>query len=344
MLQILNKTPFETGLSLFTDKHGANRVCVAVKATFNIPAEDGKINLAEKQLPVCDINEYFGEPGKSSIKYPVDLVLGKVNTDIGLIGAAHSPGGNPVDKLTVSFEAGNLKKDIMVFGDRIWQKNFLGYNKTKPEPFTEMPLTYERAFGGEDYTHKNKKKHGTYEKNPVGAGFCLNSENFDNLRLPNLETPDDLVSSIRKIPKEPACYGFIEPSWRKDNIKYAGAYDDTWRENHFPLLPMDFDLRFFNTASTGLTADGFFKGGESVKMVNLSKKGDLEFNLPELNFSFMFRLGEDRIFESPDIWTILFEPDEDRFYMVWGASCDAGKQPSHMKYVKIETEQSEKGN
>ena len=39
-----------------------------------------------------------------------------------------------------------------------------------------MPLLYERAFGGEDKTHQNNKKHGKYESNPIGTGFRLNKK------------------------------------------------------------------------------------------------------------------------------------------------------------------------
>ena len=337
MLQILNKTPFETGLSLYIDQHGINRVCVAVKATFNIPKNNEKITLARKQLPVTTINEYYGEPGKSSIKYPTDIVLGKVSTDIALNGKAYAPGKKPIDKLTTSLQIENLIKKIIVFGDRSWKKSIFDYSMTKPKLFTEMPIIYERAFGGIDDTHKDIKMHGIYDKNPIGRGYCINKKNYQKIKLPNLENPDCLISSIKDIPDQPACYGCIEPVWG-DNIKYSGTYNEDWRSNQFPLLPTDFNLRFFNIASSRLIADGLLKGGETVKMENLSQQGYLEFSLPEIKLNCIFRLGNEQIFTKPDIWTVLFEPDEKRFYMVWGTSCDVGKQPSRMKFVQVITD------
>ena len=336
MLQILNKTPFQAALALVTDQHGAEKVTVAIKGTFKIPARHGEVRLAGEQLPVLYTDEYYGEPGKSSISYPADLVLGKVNTDIGLVGSAHSPGGKPVKRVAASLRVGRLQKSIMITGDRQWKKRALmpGFSMTDPTPFTEMPLIYERAFGGIDQTHKNKKKHGWDKRNPIGTGFRLNGNAVENSIVPNLEDPNHLISHWKDKPPV-ACYGFIEGSW-EPRLKFAGTYDDAWLKNQFPLLPVDFDLRFFNSAPPDLVAKRFLKGGERVQMVNLSKKGVVEFNIPKLEISLMFRLGETRNDQKADLWTVVFEPDEDRFYMVWGGSFCVGKQPSRMKYVKVE--------
>ena len=337
MLQIENKTPFQTGLNLITDQTGTDRVCAMVKGTFKL---DSKTEPAKKQLPLFHVNQYYGEPGKSSIKYPTDFISGKINTDIGLIGSIHSP--EPVTKFSALLQAGELRKIITAFGDRYWRKNvFLpGFSKTMPIPFKTMPLLYEHAFGGEDRTHNNSKKHGVYAGNPIGTGFRLNKDAVKSHKLPNLENPKDLIRSWKDKPRV-AGFGFIEPAWGSP-LKYAGTYDDEWQEKQFPLLPKDFDLRYFNTASPGLVADGFFTGGEPVIIVNLSKKGDLRFNLPKIKLSCMLRLGKDQISQTPDIWTVLFEPDEDRFYIVWGTSFAIGRQPSLARYVTIEIEENNK--
>ena len=337
MLLIKNKTPFQANLSLITDQTGTDRVCVMVKGTFKL---NSKTEITEKQLPLFRANQYYGDPGKSSIKYPTDFVLGKVNTDIGLIGTAYSP--ESVTELPTLLQAGKLTKIITIFGDRYWKKYPImpGLSKSLPIPFKTMPLLYEHAFGGEDKTHQNNKKHGTCESNPIGTGFRLNKEAVKNHILPNLENPKDLISSWKDKPQVTG-FGFIEPAWGS-SLQYAGTYDDDWKEKQFPLLPKDFDLRYFNTASKCLVADGFFTGGELIKIVNLSKNGDLKFNLPEIKLNCMLRLGKESIFQNSDIWTVLFEPDEDRFYIVWGTSFSIGKQPSLARYVNIEIEENDK--
>ncbi len=123
MLQVLNYTAFETNLGVFTDQHGADKVAVAVKGTFKIPeSPTDTIELADEQLPNLYCDEYFDEPGESGIQYPVDMVMGKTTTDIGLVGHAHSQDGKSVTRLPVSLKVGEYQKKILVIGDRQWRK------------------------------------------------------------------------------------------------------------------------------------------------------------------------------------------------------------------------------
>ena len=135
------------------------------------------------------------------------------------------------------------------------------------------------------------------------------------------------------------CIGAIEGFWDQ-RLKFAGTYDSEWIENQFPLLPINFKLRFFNSAHPDLIANGFLEGGQTVILTNLSKRGVLTFNLPKLTVNLMFRLGENRSFQKANLWTVLFEPDLDRFYMVWGGSFCVGKQPSQMRYIKVEMDEN----
>lgn len=336
MLQILNETNLEAALSLTSDQRGADRVSIAVKGTFIIPQEDNHVALAAEQLPVLYADEYSGKPGESSIKYPADLVLEKVNTNVGLIGNAHSPGAKPVKRLIASVTIGSLTKSILVTGDRYWKEKSLsaGFDMTDPTPFIHMPLIFERAFGGADHTDRNTTKHSYDNRNPIGTGFRTNSIAVANLKLPNLEDPEHLISHWKDRPPI-ACFGFTDSSWDQ-RMRYAGTYDNDWLKNQCPLLPEDFDFRFFNSADPHLISDSFLKGGEPVRLVNVSKKATLDFTLPKLDISLMFRLGESRNYQKADMWTVLFEPDKDRFYIVWGKSFSVGKQPSRMRYVKVE--------
>ncbi|MGD9201498.1 MAG: DUF2169 domain-containing protein [Chitinispirillia bacterium] len=336
MLQLLNKTAFETGVGLLTDQHGRESVCIAIKGTFTIPASfTDELTLAEEQLPVLTSDEYYGEPGKSSVKYPADVILGKTGTDIGLVGSAYSKDDAPTEKLKVSIRVGNLKKTIQVFGNRYWKKNkFLpGLSISKPELFTKMPLLYERAFGGADTSHEDKEKHTWYRKNPIGTGFKTNRHALENCALPNFEDPDNLISHWKNIP-EVMGYGFIDSSW-EPRITYAGTYDDAWQKNQSPLLPKDFKIDFFNAASRGLRTDQVIQEEQNVELINVSPTGLIEFTLPSIKINATFHTNEDAAAKETKLWTILFEPDKNRFYLVWGESFPIGKQPSKMRYIEV---------
>src|SRR5207247_3801921 len=102
----------------------------------------------EKQLPVTLADEYYGEPGKTSIKNPSNVSLTKPATDVLLLGTAYPPRGRPVTHMDVSLTAGSLRKTIRVFGDRVWEKRGVLPSMSNPMPFATMPLVWERAYGG----------------------------------------------------------------------------------------------------------------------------------------------------------------------------------------------------
>lgn len=334
MFQVLNKTPFQLSVVPLIDQHGADIAAAALKATFKIPKHDEPAEPAEEQVLPLYGEEYFDTPENSGIKYPADLIIGKNNTDVGVNGCVYTKNRRPVEKMKASVRVGHLYKEIRVFGNRTWKKRvgMPGYRKSRPELFIEMPLTCDRIFGGTDVSKKGDTL--CFESNPHGTGFIENKNNVMNARLPNFEDPKKIISAWKDKP-QPATFGFANPA-SKHRVKYAGTYDEEWKKNHFPLYPSDLDLRFFNSAQPGLIANGFLKGGETVQLINLSESGLIEFNLPKLDVSLMFRLGTERIYKKGRLYTVVIEPELERFFMVWGASMSVRKQPARMRYVKAE--------
>lgn len=337
MLQILNKTPFSSGIGLFTAADGTEWVAAVVKATFTLPAGDATATLSKEQLPIREYDSYFGEPGQSSVQYPADLMLNKPATDIGVIGAVHSPAERPVTQLVASIAVGAVRKQIFVIGDRQWGKRTLlpGMVMSSPKSFVTLPLRYELSFGGYDRT-ASESASSWDARNPIGRGYLLTERAVDGSSLPNFEDPEQPISSWRDRPPVSGL-GFIDRSWYP-RMKFAGTYDSIWRQHRFPLLPDDFDNRFFNCAANGLTAPGYLKGDELVELVHLSCHGLIRFRLPSLQIRMRFQFGG-QLYDRPTaLFSLVFEPEAERFYMVWGSSFPVGKQPSLLRYVKIERE------
>jgi hypothetical protein len=150
-----------------------------------------------------------------------------------------------------------------------------------PEPLEKIPLVYENAFGGWDRSDTDPEQHAFEPRNPVGTGYRTKHGRFeDGIRLPNVENPRDLVRNYGDTPC-PAGFGFISPDWQS-RAAFAGTYDAAWSRHRCPLLPADFDRRFFNSASPDLIAVGFLKGDEPVCVEGASPAGPISFKLPGL--------------------------------------------------------------
>ncbi|OEU64450.1 MAG: hypothetical protein BBJ57_01065 [Desulfobacterales bacterium PC51MH44] len=327
MLQLVNRTPYQTEGALLLDINGAEVWVVVVKATFEVT--NGKLLLADEQEPVCLVDEYNGEPGASSMKYENELVFNKPGTDIVINGHAYAPQAKPVTKMDVNVRVGRNQKTIRVFGDRIWYRSFVGLSISKPKPFVKMPLIYERAFGGTDTSGDKPRKHGTEHRNPIGVGFAMSKSFLKDKPLPNLEEPANRIKGWKSRPK-PAGFGFICKHW-KPRRQYAGTYDQKWVEHRLPLYPLDFNFRFFLGAHPDMVAIPHLHGGEPVELFGLTPGGCLTFNLPQVDLNFSTRLEGKWINHCSKLGTVIIEPDIPRVMMTWQTSL-----PCHRKRFELE--------
>ena len=321
MWQVDNRTPFAAERGWVRDRNGTEIWLVAVKATFDIKP-DGSTEVSKNQPPVLRVPEYFGEPGKSSIKYETDLILTKTTTDVLVIGHAYAPNSSPVTELDVGFRVGPVKKILRISGDRTWG--------TKPKQFVKMPLVYERAFGGVDHASDHPERDWDW-RNPVGTGFAIKKSHLEDIPMPNIEYPDQRFQSWDDRPM-PAGFGPIASHWQS-RASFAGTYDDKWMKTRQPLLPEDFNERFFQCAPADQQAPQFLRGGEPVVILNLSEDGELKFFLPKLYFGFETRFydGSREIHKNRNLHSVILEPDYPRVSLVWHSAL-----PCHFKVQKLE--------
>jgi len=323
--QVDNRTPFAAERGWVRDRDGAEVWLVAVKCTFDINP-DGTTQISADQPPVLRLPEHFGEPGKSSIKYEADLVLTKKTTDVLVVGHAHAPGGIKVQELDVGFRVGPVQKVLRVFGDREWNVS----GTTSPGPFAKMPIVYERAFGGVDLASEHPERDWDW-RNPVGTGFAVEKSNLTGRPLPNIEYPDALIQTWSDRPP-PAGFGAIASHWQP-RVSHAGTYDDNWMKTRQPLLPPDFNDRFYQCAPPDQQAPAFLRGGEPVVLYRLTPEGDLRFSIPRvyLGFETRFYDGSREIHKTRRLHTIVLEPDFPRVSLVWHSAL-----PCHFKVQKLE--------
>jgi hypothetical protein len=325
MWQVDNRTPFAAERGWVRDRDGAEVWLVAVKATFDIKP-DGSTEVAQDQPPVLRVPEYHGEPGKSSIRYEADLVLTKKTSDIIVVGQAHAPHEQAVTELDVGFRVGTLQKVLRVLGERQWGM----HGPTKPAPFTKMPLVYERAFGGVD-TKSGRPEQDWDWRNPVGCGFAVKKMHLEGVPVPNVEYREHLIRSWDDRPA-PASFGAICSHWQP-RASFAGTYDERWMKSRQPLLPEDFDERFFQCAPADQQTQQFLTGGEPVTLLNLSPEGNLRFALPKLYLGFETRFydGSGETHKLRKLHSVILEPDFPRVSLVWHSAL-----PCHFKVHKLE--------
>lgn len=326
---------------------GGHVLSVLLKRSYGIEA--GRVCVrAEEDQPLTPGDVFWDTPMNSSVQLESDFVPWKLQTDVVLIARAHAPGGQPTQRCSVGVQIGESFKQIQVTGDR-WAQ-FIGKDQdpvfTDPELFTDMGLRYERAYGGID-VFSDKSTVYPYPRNPLGRGFAvLNAaEIVDNLRLPNLEDPNDPLTPQRLCIGEfanwsgqpqPAGFGWVPKTWQPRCL-LAGilpadrAVEQELRAAYAQLVPADqreayvqnglpdMDFRFFEGASAGMSLP-FLTGDEVVRTSNLSPEGRLDFRLP----GDVPRIGLDigSGIEAPEVvlQTVQVRMEERQVDLVWRAA------------------------
>ena len=295
---------------------GAHRLGVSVLSAFT---------LSGAPLSVQDLwPRFMKAAGKDCV---LDQGLPKSASEYLLVGHAHS--SRPVTHLAASVELGGRQKVVNVVGDRVWR----GGVPTSPEPFTAMPLSWERAFGGEGFAD-----------NPLGRGFVRGSS--EGAPLPNLESAKRMIRHPGDRP-EPAGFGAFGFDWPQ-RTRGLGTYDKQWFETEFPGFASDIDWRVHNVAPLDQRFDEPFAPGQRVVLHNLvSGQPRLELCLPRVAARcFTYREDDKReLREVPlALRTLWLVPDEDMMILVFhGSVAIASMLGSEIEGLLLALDASDRG-
>ena len=217
---------------------------------------------------------------------PLDELMPKARGEVLLAGNAHAAHGLAVTVQTVRLAVGSVDKQLRVIGDRQWMYGMLPWLQvTEPLPFTQMPLTWNRAYGGAGHP-ANPEGRG-YTRNPLAA--LLGRNHGD---MPNLEDPRRPVHvPSRRYP--PAGFGQLDVGWMPRR-QWIGSYGRRWRRESYPGLADDTNAEFFNAAPTDQRIDDFFVGGEPYRLEGMHPRLPvIEGYLPEFRpRAFAHRAGQ----------------------------------------------------
>jgi hypothetical protein len=344
--EFVNKEKTEQGKTIVLPgqtPEGEYILSVLLKRSYHI-VPNGRCVRADKDFKIVTGDMHYDGPMNSSVQFESDFVPFKLGTDVVLNANAYAPGGSEVHELIATVLVDSHRKDIAVIGDRVSKFRAEGDPMfTEPEPFTVMPLCYERAYGGVDI-YTDTKMSCPYARNHLGRGFVIanSKKTVDNLSLPNIEsvedrlTPDRLcVGHFMHWERQPMPQGFgwygkcwqprallagVMPADKKLEAELRAAYTQLvpleQRELYDQTRLPDMDFRFFNGASPGLALP-FLSANETITTINLTPEGSLVFQLPgeapRIGLDIGFGVQEPPVF----LQTVMIRMEERLVDLVW---------------------------
>ena len=299
------------------DRHGVCPMTLAIKGTFSI-APDGSVT----PLPAEEQPELAGDVGHdddegSSLWYANDVVDWKPRVDVLVNAACHAPRGESLTQCDARLDMPGRRKTLRITGDRWWVEDDEGlWHMTDPEPFTSVPIRWERSFGGL-----------MNPLNPYGRGQSPDpaaDPEAPYYPLPNVEDPDNPVRWPEDDP-EPAGLGPIAETWEQRERK-AGTRDMRWSVFHAPRPPADFDPGFNNAAPDDQQLEAL-EGWEAFTFRNLRPDTPLfRVALPDIRIRVFYVAAgdtEQTLHEIPvALDTVHFDLVGDQLTLLWRGRCD----------------------
>ncbi|MDI1433993.1 DUF2169 family type VI secretion system accessory protein [Polyangium sorediatum] len=209
----------------------------------------------EEDRPLHEAAMWTMIPEEAGPQTVFDAGMTKQRAEVLVAGKALALGGKPVPARSVRLRVlrgtrALVEKELYVVGDRRWE---LG-GPSDPEPFVQMPVAWERAFGGQDFPD-----------NPLGKGAAPVEVDGKKVHfLPNIEDPKRLVRKKGER-AAPVCFAPVDQTWPA-RMRKAGTYDDEWLKTRFPGLAADIDWTFFNAAPEDQQIQGYFTGEETFEV------------------------------------------------------------------------------
>ncbi len=324
-----NATRFVTDFGFCLDRDGMEYAVAVLKATFHF-TDSGETSIPERRqmAPVHKKDVYRDQPDNSSLQYPSDIVHAKQGTDIILNGHAYARGRKSV---TAGLRLGAVQKQVLVSGPRHWDaimgmKSIIG-----PVAFERRALVYENAYGGYEDPGQGGRR---FAANPVGLGFA--ARNSSHRPLPFLEYPGQRITGISQTPR-PAAFNAVAPWWRQ-RTQYCGTFDRTWHDTRRPLLPRDFDERYYNTVPDDQISRDKVKGGEQLFLDNVHpRQASMRVTIPRHRFRAVFRIKEQTQATEMAIDTLVVEPDDNRLLLSYRSAVAIGNDLKYLKSIHFET-------
>ncbi|WP_437334286.1 DUF2169 family type VI secretion system accessory protein [Sorangium sp. So ce394] len=323
---VANATPFAVVACPLVEASGRPVVAVIVKGTFGV--ERSKVVPVEpRPVRMSDVPRDEGDPW-SSLRYASDLCPRKHGADVVAVGEAISP--RPVAVMDLAIQVRGAAAPLRVHGPRVYYA-WLGQVAIGPAaPFERVPLVYEKAYGGRTDDLKLIEP-----RNPSGAGVAQRPHDLIDRLAPQIEHPAHPIDGPLARPA-PAGYGPIPAHWSPRRER-AGTFDERWKAERMPLMPLDFDVRHHNVAHPALILDEPLRASDPVAVLGMSPDGLFRFELPALPVVIHARFDSGRkVSVRPEIDTLVLEPAERRFEIAGRHAFPIGRGVEVLRELRVD--------
>lgn len=330
-----------------TGPEGERLDVLVVRATFDFASNGDLMTLSALQQPIAFGDIFSGnantDPMRAVLEADGDLLPYKPGTDILVSGHARAPGGTVRASWQASVSVGPVMKLLRFHGARQFRRRLFGWRLGPSEPVASVPLDYRLAYGGcidvpAALTADGNPDSIKHPGNPAGCGWIPKRAALKHLPRPARKHLSKWISAQKVLPApqiESATapvrhpYQNLAPQglsaiarWWEPRLALQGNYDEKWRTFRYPLLPKNFDARYFQSAPSDLVCTPHLIGDERIELDGLlPEKRDMRLPGWRLLAVVTRASGESSV-SLPTLDTVRLNLDSCQASLVWRAHFD----------------------
>lgn len=349
-MRLTNATPVVARLTVgpLPGEEAIRAGMLVAKATYRLDAEGVPTLDGQDPYPLFDADA----PTELGLMPRDDLPRSDDAFEVVVLGAAHAPPGERVPVMAVALTLGSRRRELRVFGDRLWQQGPDGWHASEPEPFERMPLGWDRAFGGtaEILLDAASPMLVAHPGNRHGRGFDVErlarrlteglhvAEGYPRLDparpLPNVENPDHLIAapedepepaSWATVPMDTALHAHRSVAWSQVPESPGRALQDG-----APFAP-----GALHRAHPDWVLERRPPAGAAVRLEGFRPEGPLAFELPCLRVLFDYAVGDRRGTRELAPQALVLLPEERAFTLVYrhlfGVPLERGERSARVR-------------
>jgi hypothetical protein len=297
-MELVNRTPFPAGM--FRTAVGDDRIAAAVVArvTYDLTAS-GLVPSAEqpwKFSPAPWEGPYGPMDG--------DEVFYRGGVDVFVFGHARAEGGRDARQIDVTIEVAEFRRRVVVFGDRVWERQGRTLAPSAPRPFRALPLTLAHAYGGKAEWDGLAVP---FPYNADGKGYYLEEEQAVGRPLPNIEDPERLV---RRWDERPDPVG-VTPCPQVNGLRLREGLDCDDK-----CMPRGIRPSLFNAAFPRMIAPRV-QPGDRGRLSGVQEAGPLVFTIPPTELQVRLQLADTVLERSLAVDQLGIEVDRGRVFLAY---------------------------
>lgn len=211
--------------------NGQSIISVVFGRRFAI-GRDGRTTPLDDNFVLCEEPEDYKEihyPGKyrpSLLARDYDAWTWRNFTDLVVQGVVRTERPRAELPVVLACQGSKTKIEhkVRVYGDRHVERGLTGFRFSDAQPFTEMPMRYDKAYGGTDelaeakfgnpdlqrffqiqLSEEENSQFGefSYPRNYAGKGYLVDEGGLEGLALPNIEWDNEQVSMTNLVAPHP---------------------------------------------------------------------------------------------------------------------------------------------